>query len=89
MSKAILVLEKMPNHCMGCPLKSRVHGIQGITHCCNLAEGMISLEEGFQKRLDNCPLKDIPKEKPVHKGDTYNDGWCDGYNSCLNDIESY
>lgn len=60
MEKAILVMD-MPKNCQFCKLKSRVHGIQNVTHCCNLAEGMITLNKGFEERLPNCPLKALPK----------------------------
>lgn len=60
MSKAILVID-MPKNCQGCKLKSRVQGIQNVTHCCNLAEGMITLDKGFEGRLPNCPLKTLPE----------------------------
>ena len=87
MAEAILVLKEIPKNCQACPLKSRVMGLANVTHCCNLAEGMITLDEGFEKRLDNCPLKELPKAKPVYNTDKYNDGWCDGYNKCLDDIK--
>lgn len=61
--KAILVLE-MPSSCSKCKLKSRLNcEIEGVTHCCNLAEGMITLDKGFEKRLPNCPLKPMPEKK--------------------------
>ena len=86
MSKAVLVID-MPEDCMSCKLKSRVHGISNVTHCCNLAEGMITLESGFDKRLDNCPLVLMPKkDNPSDYHDDYSDGCRDGWNAAIDAI---
>lgn len=83
---AILVMT-MPENCQKCKLKSRVHGIQNVTHCCNFAEGMITLEKGFQERLPNCPLKPMPdKDTKSYYPDEYSDGHRDGYNACINEL---
>ena len=86
--KAILVLNEMPSSCSKCKLKSRLNcEIEGVTHCCNLAEGMIALDKGFEERLPNCPLKPMPEKKDRNKavGD-YLRGRCDGYNACIDEI---
>jgi hypothetical protein len=88
MSKAVLVLENMPNSCDECPLKSPLRGL-GITHCCNLTESIIHLEEGFEKRLDNCPLAELPAIKTPYGDVPGNNKFIRnlGYNECLREIE--
>ena len=85
MSKAVLVMD-MPSSCSKCKLKSRLNcEIEGVTHCCNLAEGMITLDKGFEERLPNCPLRELPKR-------ANHPDWCDGgrydkgYNACIDEL---
>lgn len=85
MSKCVLVMD-MPSSCSKCRLKSRLNcEIEGVTHCCNLAEGMITLDKGFEERLPNCPLRELP-ERANHPD------WCDGgrydkgYNACIDEL---
>ena len=86
MSKVMLIMD-MPSSCSECKLKSRVHGIFNVTHCCNLAEGIISLDKGFEERLDNCPLRELPQKKDPNKELTWeHKKWRDGYNACINEI---
>lgn len=88
MSKAILVID-MPKNCQECKLKSTVRGIQNVTHCCNLAEGIITLDKGFEERLPNCPLKPMPeKDNKSYFPDEYSDGYKDGYNACIDEMLS-
>lgn len=88
MEKAILVMD-MPKNCQSCKLKSTVRGIKNVTHCCNLAEGMITLDKGFEERLPNCPLKHMPeKDNKSYFPDEYSDGHRDGYNACIDEILS-
>lgn len=65
MEKAVLILD-MPSSCSECKLKSRLNcAIDGVTHCCNLAEGMITLDKGFKEKLPNCPLRELPEKRSV------------------------
>lgn len=74
MSKAVLVMD-MPKSCEACHLKSRVHGIQDVIHCCNLAEGMITLDKGFKEKLPNCPLKELPEKMETEAHEEWERGW--------------
>lgn len=87
MSKAVLVMD-MPSSCSKCKLKSRLNcEIEGVTHCCNLAEGMITLDKGFEERLPNCPLRELPKkDNKSYFPDEYSDGHRDGYNACIDEL---
>lgn len=84
--KAILVID-MPSSCSKCKLKSRLNcEIEGVTHCCNLAEGMITLDKGFEKRLPNCPLKPMPEKRDTKYNPTRNPYITEGYNACIDEI---
>lgn len=83
--KAILVID-MPSSCSGCKLKSTVCGVSNVTHCCNLANGMITLDKGFEERLPNCPLKPIPNKKSTEYNPCRNPYIAEGYNACIDEI---
>ena len=87
MSKAVLVID-MPKNCANCPLKSQLRtGLSNVTHCCNLTESMIKLDEMFEKRLDGCPLKVLPKEDDSSVNPTLeNIYYAEGWNDCLKEI---
>ena len=92
MRKCILVMD-MPSRCSDCKLKSTVCGVSNVTHCCNLANGMITLDKGFEERLPNCPLKPMPSKKESQKFNPYemnmiehNQGYRKGYNACIDEI---
>ena len=85
MAKAILVMD-MPKNCVRCKLKSTVRGIQNVIACCNLVEGMIALEGGFEKRLDGCPLREVPQKKEVSFNHWDRAVFANGYNACIDDI---
>ena len=86
MSKAILVMD-MPSSCSDCKLKSTVCGVSNVTHCCNLANGMITLDKGFEERLPNCPLKPmIEKQKHSCIDNEFQRGAKNGYNACIDEI---
>lgn len=85
MSKAMLIMD-MPSSCSECKLKSRVHGISNVTHCCNLAEGIISLDKGFEERLDNCPLRELPQKREMRFLDDASEFYRQGYNACIDEI---
>lgn len=87
MSKAFLVMD-MPSSCSECKLKSRLNcEIEGVTHCCNLTEGMITLDKGFEERLPNCPLPEFPQKK---EADVYTNAYDKaamiGYNACIDEL---
>lgn len=82
-------VDKLPECCMNCKIKSRLSSaLENVTHCCNLAEGMITLDKGFDERLPNCPLKEMPQKKENSINDTAFDYAKKlGYNECLSDIK--
>ena len=91
MSKAVLVMD-MPSSCSKCKLKSRLNcEIEGVTHCCNLAEGMITLNKGFEERLPNCPLREVPKKIGIEEALKIPGNGCIGdvinsYNACIDEL---
>ena len=88
MSKAVLVMD-MPSSCSKCKLKSRLNcEIEGVTHCCNLVEEMITLDKGFEERLPNCPLRELPSKKPTIGKESENDILCmnAGYNAFIDEL---
>lgn len=87
MEKAFLILD-MPSSCSKCKLKSRLNcSIEGVTHCCNLAEGMITLDKGFEERLPNCPLREFPNPKEKGKAENILEIFTNaGYNACIDEL---
>lgn len=94
--KAVLVLNDMPEKCINCPL-CRVldeDDFESVAMACKI----IGYQEDFEKKPENCPLKEMPKEKEVpfadklmfitelSKEDTYNIGKAEGWNDCLDNI---
>ena len=84
MSKAILIID-MPEKCSECKFY-RV-GNCGYEDCFLTRKSVFS--ENRNKREDWCPLKEIPKRKPLNpdpyytgKSDIYNFAW----NSCIDEI---
>ena len=55
MSKVILVID-MPSCCVECPCYENTLESCGVTDDCAIGYGEI-------KRLDNCPLKPLPKDR--------------------------
>lgn len=76
MSKAILVLDEMPQYCVGCPFcYERYH----YGSWCDL----LDVEVPQWERLDLCPLKEVPEFQ--FEWSEASD-WERGYNACLDDI---
>jgi hypothetical protein len=82
--ETVLVLPAMPKRCADCSLQCSVAGMDTI---CIPTMKAISDEEYYNKKPDWCLLFELPEEKPSEHTDSYNDGWCEGYNSCVNDIK--
>ena len=90
MSKAILVMD-MPSSCSDCKLKSMVCGVSKATHCCNLANSVITLDKGFEERLPDCPLKPMPQKIGTEEALKMPRNGCladviNSYNACINEI---
>ena len=81
--ETVLVLPAMPKRCADCSLQCSALG-RDKTICIPTVKE-ISDNEYYEQKPEWCPLFELPGEKPSECGDTYNDGWCDGYNACLND----
>lgn len=86
MSKAILVLDNMPEACCDCPC----YDFSNFAPCCKAANMFFSPEDCFSivdKRQPWCPLVKLNKLEYV--SDVVSDwsrGYQVGYNSCINDI---
>lgn len=81
MSKAILVMD-MPRSCLECHLSTdegfRCIFLVGKSEC------------SIEKRLDNCPLRELPKKKEVcgkyPQADKIPASYKVGYNACIDEI---
>lgn len=86
MSKAILVLNEMPNRCNECILYS----CSEHRKCHGQFMGLIErYEELDDYKQNNCPLFPMPEKSNVASDwDEYEDGWDDGWNSCVKYLEN-
>ena len=86
MSKAILVLNEMPENCGCCPL-SNIDGkmiFEAQIHCSITGDS-----EDFYHKPKNCPLKSLPKKKQVDKNSSNDKTYeliCLGYNACIDEM---
>lgn len=85
MSKSILILET-PDRCSECILYSD----NGRRRCHGQFMCLIEhYEELDDYKQNHCPLFSMPeKSNDAHKLDEYEDGWDDGWNSCISYLES-
>lgn len=83
MSKAILVLNEMPESCIKCYAIKASHG---MIYCEVMQKGT-NKDAVYKSRPDFCPLKPMP-EKDVYSSryDEYLSGYNDGWNNCLREI---
>lgn len=94
MAKAVLVMD-MPEPCSKCKF---LYEFQGIKKCqlmnvLNNGASMLSQNTFIKKRHDKCPLRELPeREKEMTDADDlgkdYVRGTMDGWNACLDEIES-
>ena len=91
MSKAILVLDEMPENCMECPLRFKDGDTDDwFRFRCHMSTDQIP-KEG---KLNNCLLKPLPEKKHNNGGYRVIDGieWFydsehdDGWNDCIDEI---
>lgn len=85
MSKAILVLDYMPNYCNDCKFVADSIGYCELEH--EAIKGY-SFWSDFNKKPNWCPLKELP-EKQVRdypEYDRYITGYDDGLDACINEI---
>lgn len=82
MSKAVLIID-MPDNCYDCILNYD-------SFCCSINNTNFFDSTKFdpvKTRLNNCPLKLLPEEdKECHYPDEYEDGYADGWNACIKEI---
>lgn len=83
---AILVLDKMPENCMECPLRFKDGDTDDwFRFRCHMSTDQIP-KEG---RLSNCELKPLPKRISPQDVDLSNQlelGYLHGRNDCINEI---
>lgn len=84
MNKSIVILET-PNRCFDCPCYKGY-----MQHDkCRILEKELSEETLWYGKPDWCPMFSIPeRSNDAHKWDEYEDGWDDGWNSCVDYIEN-
>ena len=86
MSKAILVLNEMPENCGCCPLNiiDAKMVFEAQTHCSITGDS-----EDFYHKPKNCPLKPLPKKKQIDEKYVSDISYaltCLGYNKCIDEI---
>lgn len=83
MNKAILILDKMPENCMECPLRFKDGDTDDwFRFRCHISKDQIPKED----RLWNCPLKPMPEKKQKDNSNELNLGYELGYNACIDEI---
>ncbi len=76
MSKAILILDEMPENCLYCKLS--------YDNCyCRMTGVNRSIFDYYEKRPDWCPLRPIPQKVKFYSG---NSEWDDGYQRGIADV---
>ena len=81
--KAILIIDEMPECCADCPCSFFERGTPNL----NLICGPTQEDVNNIGKPDWCPLKEFPEKKNSEHTESYNDGWCDGWNSLRNKLE--
>jgi len=84
--KAILVIDGMPDCCFTCPLSCMIEEDDSVLVCkVEQTERRMKTHIRYtDKRPKWCPLKPLP-----HKllADWYGEGYKEGFNACLEEIE--
>lgn len=87
--KAVLVIDEMPNQCIECPCY-RQSQYKKLFEWCNVTDRQLTWQE-VVRTPEWCPLKPLPKIKPMTKADSTYDPWEDtyrrGWNACLEALE--
>lgn len=84
MSKSILILET-PDRCFDCPCYKQY--VQ--TDECGILEKELLNDNLWNGRPDWCPMFSIPeRSQDKRQWDEYEDGWDDGWNSCISYLEN-
>ena len=64
MNKAILILDKMPKNCIGCPVRQYAMEYEDVAYVyCGKVDKVIC--DGITSRPNWCPLKEMPEYKKV------------------------
>lgn len=85
MSKAILVLNEMPDSCYACPLYDFVYQ----TPCCKALNKTFKPHDDFDiisMRQNWCPLKTQPEKEYNGYNGEWSNGWQVGWNTCVHKI---
>lgn len=89
MSKAMLVLDEMPNSCIECPCRTKNLKDEDVCNCL-YENNKLKLYDLMHKKPDWCPLKEIPEKQirdyPWHLYDRYILGYDDGWDNCIDEI---
>lgn len=85
MSKAILVLDKMPGECCQCIFCEKERNRENyLEKRCSLSGLCISK---YTIKKSDCPLKEVPKIKETNwAAEDYEFGYDAGWNACLEKI---
>ena len=85
MSRAVLVID-MPDSCMSCKIGRNSSCILEQSAYCPVT-GQATIEEECESRPEWCPIRPMPeKENNDNLMDEYQDGYDDGWNSCIDAI---
>lgn len=90
MSKAILIMD-MPESCLACRFSREIN--EGIEACCEIVDKLNDstsckkIENYCQCKPNWCPLQEVPdKEQGSDCFDEFEDGYAQGWNSCIEEI---
>lgn len=85
MAKAIFIIDA-PKNCKECNMR-RYHSSR-FSFSCGLIYGSEIEEEEAKKRQEWCPLREAPKPKEDNLAlyIPYNEGFINGYNTCVEEI---
>ena len=80
MAKAMLIMD-MPSSCDVCDFVDERY------HYCDVPWFGKDVSDYVECRHEDCPLREVPqKETSLLRNDEYDDGFVQGYNSCIDEI---
>lgn len=83
MSKAVLVID-MPDNCASCKF---LNDSYDYPECIITGETRGYNFEKYEKKMDKCPLQEMPEKSHTGKSDYYQWGdWEDGWNACIDGL---
>ncbi len=79
MAKVMLIMDE-PKNCLECPM------LNGNDECILQDEDANFTSDSWDDLKEGCPLRPVPKEKPLYLTINNEKGYCEGYNACISEI---